>query len=91
MLSSHPALTMAQSKAVAEAFDTDPGARTPQAMKDTTATAVTVKTIRSSPKRLRWSSTSMPRTRPGCRSWGYSGWGGTVAHLSAARFQAVRQ
>ena len=53
MLSSHPALTMAQSKAVAEAFDTDPGARTPQAMKDTTATAVTVKTIRSSPKRLR--------------------------------------
>ena len=66
MFSSQPALVMAQPKAADAVCATWSGNITPQAMKPTTSTVVTQKMILSRPKVLRWSSTPMPGTRPGC-------------------------
>ena len=65
-LSSQPALVIAQPNAA----ETEEGEAIPQAMNATMMTAVVKKRTLSSPKRLRWSSTEMPGTSPGCRSWG---------------------
>lgn len=53
MLSSHPALVMAQEKAVEEAAETDSGEVMPQMMKATTKVAVLKKVILSRVKALR--------------------------------------
>ena len=70
MLSSHPAFVMAQEKAEEDAAETDSGELMPHTMKATTKVAVLKKVILSRAKALRWSSTPMPGTKPGCMSWG---------------------
>ena len=69
-LSSQDALTIAQEKAVSAVAATLSGLMMPQAMNATISAAVTLKTKRSTPKLLRWSSTLMPGTSPGWMSCG---------------------
>ena len=70
MLSSQPVLVIAHENALDDAAETDSGDKMPQMMKLTTAIAVTENKALSSPNVLRWFSTPMPGTRPGCMSWG---------------------
>lgn len=63
-------LDAAQEKAAEEAAETDSGEVMPQMMKATTNVAVLKKVTLSSVKALRWSSTPIPGTKPGCMLWG---------------------